>query len=253
MAGVCREKSVQTTIGTTVRMKVANFYKTAGGALVSRHDLPTYSFTSTTAITVGDEIADLQLTTPPVGVTSVKLYAGTVLEFPGATATAPKLKITIAADTTIAATATPTPILPAVAAIATPAIARDMGLQFLLGCRNATVVSTIKTEDSTDYLSGLGTEQVVLGVSQKLTVELDLVYDNELHQLIEKMIYDREYVGVHLYTEVRTNDGAKHLGYAMISSSTPAAAVQAKRTLQMEIGYQGECYDYIPPPAPVAP
>jgi hypothetical protein len=241
----CRNVAYQTTLGITVRIKAAPVL-IYGGINVSQHNLPTYQFQLSAAVAAGDEAISLQLINPPVGVTTVALDVGTVLEFPGATPLLPKIRVTLAEALSVNVTATAATFvtLPISLPIAALAVARDKALLFLAGVRNAVVAPTVKTEDVTNYGSGTGMEMVTVGNAKKLSGELDLVYNNVAHDLIMKFFYDDDYIGREAYMEVAFPHGEKHEGYALLTTATPQAAVQAKRPVTFEMNFQGGCYVY---------
>jgi hypothetical protein len=219
-----------------------------GGINVSQHTLPTYTIALGAAVTLGAETASLQLSNPPVGVTSISLEAGTILSFPGATINAPRVLITLAADVTVTTTAAAKAILPAPAAIADTLTATTKALNFLPGCRSAIVTPTIKTEDVTNYLSGTGMEMLVVGNSKKVSMEVDLVYNNVGHDALLAMMYADADVGREAYLDILFPSGERHEGYALLTTATPAGGVQAKRAITAEWQFQGGCYTYTPAP-----
>ena len=243
---ICRSIPVQTTLDTSVRFLPANV-TLSGGINISQHNLPDYEIQSTLAVTTGQETITLTLINPPASlpVTGLYLDAGTVLMFPGATAVSPKIKVTTAVAVNLLPTAAAVvPTLEIPAPIAINAIAKDKGLLFLPGARSSIVTPTIKTEDVTNYGSGTGMEMVVTGNSKKVAIELDLVYNNRAHDQILSMMYADSDIGREAYIEVLYNSGEKHEGYALMTSSAPAGAVQAKRSVNLEFQFQGGCYIY---------
>ncbi len=243
----CRNVAYQTTLGITARILDAPVL-VYGGINVSQHTLPTYEFESSTAVAAGDEQISLLLANPPAGVTSVFLDIGTVLEFPGATPLLPKIRVTLAQSATITTTAALVDTLPIATAIAANAVATDKALLFLPGTKNAVVTPTIKAEDTTNYLSGTGMEMATVGNSKKSSMEVVLVYNNAAHDLLLKYCYDDEYVGREAYLEIAFPHGEKHEGYALLTTATPQAQVQALRPLTLEWNFQGGCYTYTPAP-----
>lgn len=246
MPRICRDVKNQTTRDTSFQIAFAEVSRSVGGALLNSHVLPDYQITSTTAITVGDEVADLQLTSPPAGTTSVTLYAGEQLRYPGATVAAPPVLLTVLVDTVVTATATPVPIAPARTALPAAAVAKTKALRFLVGCYNATVTPQYKAEDTTDYTSGMGTTQIITSAAMQVNCELNLVYDDPIHDRILAVIYDLDQIGTHVFVQISMNSGERIEGWALVNSATPQAGVQAKRTIQIQLNIQGECYDYKP-------
>lgn len=242
MPTICRSTPFQTTLGIEVAMQLAPRVP-VGEIFISEHTLPDYTITIATAVNQGDETISVQLTSPPSGITSVYLDAGTILDFPGTLPADPPIRVKTSAPATVSTTATTVNILPAPAAIGTVA-ATTKALLFVPGCRLANVAPTIKTEDTTNYLSGTGMEMVVTGNSKKISMELDLVYNNPAHDLILKMAYDNTYVGAEAYIDVIYPSGERHEGYALMTTATPANNVQAKRSMTLEWNIQGGCYDY---------
>jgi hypothetical protein len=245
----CRNIAYQTTLGITGRILAAPVL-VYGGVNVSQHTLPTYEFELDTAVAAGDESVTLALVNPPAGVTQVSLDVGTVLEFPGATPTAPKIRVTLAESTPVNVTTTAAKFdtMPINLPIAAGAIAEDKALLYLPGLRNGVVTPTIKAEETTNYGSGSGTEMLTVGNAKKLNGELDLAYNNAAHDLILKFLYDDDYIGREAYMEIAFPHGEKHEGYALLTTATPQANVQAKRSLTFEMNFQGGCYRYTAAP-----
>lgn len=236
---ICRSTPFQTTLGITVAIQKAPV-TAVGGINVSEHTLPTYTI-STDAITLGDEEVLLTLTSPPAGVTEVDLDVGTILTF-GTT------KITLAEAVTVSTTGETVATLPAPATVAANATATTKALLFLPGCRSAIVTPTIKTEDVTNYLSGVGMEMLTVGNSKKVSMELDLVYNSKAHDIVLSMMYADADIGREAYLDVLFPSGERHEGYALMTTSTPAGGVQAKRSVTLEWQFQGGCYTYTPAP-----
>jgi hypothetical protein len=244
---VCRSVPYQTTLGIEVFIQKAPTIP-VGGIQISQHTLPDYQITLAAAIVAGIDVASLQLTNPPAGVTAVYLDAGVTLQFPPATAGGPTRNITIAEGTIVTATAVNVPIIDATVAIPTALVAPNKALLSLPGCRSAIVTPTIKSEDVTNYLSGIGMEMLVTGNSKKVSMELDLVYNSIAHDIILDMSYDYDNVGREGYLDILFPSGERHRGYALMTTSTPAGQVQAKRSMTLEWQFQGSCYEYISAP-----
>jgi hypothetical protein len=241
---ICRSTDTQTTIGNFSQMAFDIATRSVGGALLNPHALPDYNITSTTAIVIGDESVDLTLTTPPAGVTTATLYAGEILRFPNPTVGQPPIAITLLETVEVGATAVPVAILPAAAALAANAVARTKGLELLEGCYNATLSPQYKVEDKTDYLSGMGKEDLILQAAMQVNLEINLSYDNKLHDRMLQVIYDYDHIGTHCYLLTTLNSGERYEGYALITSATPQAAVQTKRSIQIQANYQGMCFQH---------
>lgn len=239
---ICRELPYQTTIGIDVFIQKAPV-RQVGGIQISSHTLPDYTVTLGGAVVAGDEEISVTLTTPPAGITTVYLDAGTLLEFPGATAGS-VVRVKTAEAKIISSTATTIATLPIASPIASAVIAKTKALLFLPGCRSAIPTPTIKTEDVTNYGSGIGMEMVTVGNSKKISMELDLIYDNLAHNMILDMLYEKESVGREAYLDVIMPSGERHQGYCLLTTGTPTAAVQAKRSVTLEWQVQGECYNY---------
>lgn len=243
----CRNIAYQTTLGITARILDAPVL-VYGGINVSQHTLPTYDIQSSAAVAAGDEQISLILINPPVGVTSAFLDIGTVLEYPGATPLLPKIRVTLAESALVTTTAAVFDTLPISLPIAANAVAKDKALLFLPGTKNAVVTPTIKAEDTTNYLSGTGMEMATVGNSKKSSMEVVLVYNNKAHDLLLKYCYDDEHVGREAYLEIAFPHGEKHEGYALLTTATPQAQVQALRPLTLEWNFQGGCYKFTPAP-----
>lgn len=239
---ICRELPYQTTIGIDVFIQKAPI-RQVGGINISSHTLPDYIVTLGGAVVAGDETISVTLTTPPAGITTVYLDAGTLLEFPG-TVAGTTVRVKTAEPKIIGTTAISIATLPIAAGIATASVATTKALLFVPGCRSAIPTPTIKTEDTTNYGSGVGLEMVVTGNSKKISMELDLIYDNLSHDLILDMMYERNSIGREAYIDIIMPSGERHEGYALLTTGTPTAAVQAKRSVTLEWQIQGECYTY---------
>lgn len=241
-SNICRDLPYQTTIGIDVFIQKAPV-RQVGGINISQHTLPNYSVTLGSAVVAGDESISVTLTTPPAGITNVYLDAGTLLEYPGSVA-GTTVRVKTAEARIISSTAVSVPTLPIASPIAANAVALTKALLFVPGCRSAIPTPTIKTEDTTNYGSGMGMEAVVTGNSKKISMELDLIYDNLAHDIILDMLYEKNSVGREAYLDIILPSGERHEGYALLTTGTPTAAVQAKRSVTLEWQIQGECYTY---------
>jgi hypothetical protein len=239
---ICRDLPYQTTIGIDVFIQKAPV-RQVGGINISSHSLPDYSVTLGGAVVVGDEQISVTLSTPPAGITTVYLDAGTLLEFPGSVAGS-IVRVKTSEAKIISTTAVTIATLPISAPIASAVVAKTKALLFLPGCRSAIPTPTIKTEDTTNYGSGVGIEMVTVGNSKKISMELDLIYDSIAHDLILEMLYAKEAIGREAYLDVIMPSGERHEGYCLLTTGTPTAAVQAKRSVTLEWQVQGECYEY---------
>jgi hypothetical protein len=243
---ICRAKALQTTQEMRVRAALDTFDRMPGGLIVPRHGLVDYRIASTVAVAAGDESITLSLVSPPAGTTSILLEAGTTLEFPGATPTALPILINLAEDATIVVAPTAFDITPAAAALVANVETTEKELRFVHGCKNATVAPQFKIEDSTDYEDGIGTSQAALGVGQQINMELMLLLNDPMHNQIEQLIYDPNFLGLDIFIQITFNNMKRHQGYAKINSATPQNAVQSMQMMQMQVNYQGVCYDFRP-------
>jgi hypothetical protein len=241
---ICRTKKTQTTHYASIRGLLAPFTTLPSGVIVSEHSIPTLQVSVDAALAAGAETASLLLTAPPVGVTDLVLEAGTTIEFAGATPTGPLRLIQLAEDATITTASAAFPILPAYGAIPANTIAEIKPLKLIHGCRNFTVAPQFNMAETTDYGDGFNTTQDPMSVAMQANVELDLLLGDEMHRDIEKLLYFQEWMGREIFLEATFTDGKRHSGYAKVNSGTPAAALQTKQTVQLQLNFQGGCYDF---------
>jgi hypothetical protein len=117
------------------------------------------------------------------------------------------------------------------------------------GCFNATVKPEIKNIETTNYLSGIGKEQVTTGNAKMMSLEFNLIYGDKGGTVLRKICYDPLYIGREFWFNLTFPSGENHQGSALITTATPTQAVQDKRSFNCEAQIQGASYLYTAPGA----
>lgn len=204
---------------------------TVGAETVTSRAVPTYTVTLGANITLNAESIT-------VSALPIALDAGTKLTF-GST--------TVQLADYYAAGSTTLEILPAPGTASSGATATTKAWRFVSGCYNATIQPQIKNVDTTNYLSGIGMEQVTTGNSKTMQLEFNLVYGDQGGYILRKIAYDKSFVGREFYFRVDFPSGEAHEGAALMTSASPTQAVQDKRSFSCEAQVQGDSYIYFAP------
>lgn len=224
-----RPTTVETTKGITFALAELNT-QTIGAETITIRSVPTYTVTLSGNLTLAAE-------TISVNATTVDLDAGTKLTFGSTT-------VQVAVYTPSGSTSIS--ILPSPGTAASSTVATTKAWRFVNGCFNATVQPQIKNVETTNYLSGIGMEQVTTGNSKTMQLEFNLVYGDKGGYVLRKIAYDKTYVGREFYFRLEFPSGEAHEGSALLTSASPTQAVQDKRSFQCEAQIQGDSYIYFP-------
>lgn len=228
-----RAFTVETTLG--IEFAIAELSTSlVGTTLVTNRTVPTYTITTTNSASAGAGTIEVSALT-------VDLDAGTKLTFTGGT-------VAQVADYTVAG-ATSIPVIDLTGSIGSGATAVTKALRYVTGCYNATVTPEIKNVDVTNYLSGIGIEQVTTGNSKKMSLEFNLIYGDKGGDILRRIAYDKTYIGREFYFVLTFPSGEQHEGAALLTSASPTQGVQDKRSFQCEAQIQGDSYIYTPPAA----
>lgn len=224
-----RPNVVETTANITFAIAELNT-TTVGAVQVTNRAVPTYNITLSANVALNAE-------TISVNATTVDLDAGTKLTFGSTT-------VTVAVWTPSGSTTITT--LPSPGTASSGAVATTKAWRFVNGCFNATVTPEIKNVETTNYLSGIGMEQVTTGNSKKMSLEFNLVYGDKGGYVLRRIAYDKTYVGREFYFRLEFPSGEGHEGAALLLSASPTQAVQDKRSFNCEAQIQGDSYIYFP-------
>jgi hypothetical protein len=190
---------------------------------------PLFSVTTTALAAAGAE-------TLTVSALPVKLWPGDVLTFTsGARATV--ADIALLTETTVK-------VVPLIASIASGEIARTTGSCYV-AVTEAAPTATPKIEDATNTLSGTASESVTVASNYQLQCNVNLTAGSPGDKLLLDILYDKNYLRREIYAELTTPEGQVYKGACIPTTGTQAGAVQAKRTLQVTLQFQGCSFDFV--------
>ena len=192
--------------------------------------IPTkYTITTTAAAIVGAET--LAVTALPA-----KLWCGDVLVFnSGGTAT-------VARDTAIAGTSLK--VVPLTTPIATGATAQTTASVYA-AVTEASPNASPKIEDVTNSLSGTGYEGATVASNQQLSLTMDRVSGSPGNKLLLDILYKPEHLKREIYAGLVFPNGEKYQGACIPTTGSQSGAVQAKRTMQVNLQFQGCSFEFV--------
>ena len=187
-------------------------------------------------VTIGATAAIIGAETLVVTTLPVKLWPGDVLTF---TAGAKAIVADVAA-----VGATSVKVVPLVAEIATGQVAQTTGSCYV-AVTDASPTATPKIEDATNTLSGTASESVTTASNYQLSCNVNLTAGSPGDKLLLDILYDERYQKREIYAVLTTPEGQIYRGACIPTTGTQAGAVQAKRTLQVTLQFQGCSFDFV--------
>lgn len=125
--------------------------------------------------------------------------------------------------------------------------ATTKGLLAVAGITSSPVPSPEpKVIETTNLLSGIGKEQIITGVSQTMSVKLDLVAGNLGGEVLSNILRDSTKYNREVYFELNMPNGEKHEGVAIVTAGPETGEVQDKRMQDFTLQVQGLTYIFTP-------
>lgn len=103
---------------------------------------------------------------------------------------------------------------------------------------------TPKLVETTNFLSGIGKEQVVAGIDATITANFNIIVGDLGGELILELLRDKTQYNREIFFEVEYEDGEKHEGAAIVTAGSEQGEVQDKRMIQATLQVQGNSYVY---------
>jgi hypothetical protein len=176
--------------------------------------------------------------------------AGTALPFNEASpsgATSRKLIVT-RADATLGTTPTSVSIFPARLAVPdTEEASFVAGLLPVFGLQEFSFQTQDQTVDTTDTLSGIGTEMAIVRSGIEFTMShIERVADKGLTTIIKQVALDMALKGREVYAELVFADGETHKGAAKVMNYSQPGNQNEVKKVSYTLQFQGESYYYEP-------
>lgn len=190
---------------------------------------PSYTLTATSAAPIGAE--ELLVTS---NIDNLFIQAGTILPFGLSRAV-------VLTDTFVDAT-TPTelPVRELRTAIAANATARTLALLTVLGLTEASPNAETQTEDTTNFLSGFGQENVVVGANRTVQCSGNIIVgDRAMDTILKPMILEDDKVRGEIWAELVMPSGEKFEGAAKISNFSSSVSLRSIQKFSFSLMFQG--------------
>lgn len=202
------------------------------------------TITAASAIDEGDETASLSASV------STAVKAGCSLSFnvtspSGATR---RKQIVIKDDVTIATSSTSVNIFAATQAVPANETAKYIeGLEIVAGLQDFSFQSQDTTVDTTDTLSGAGTESAIVrsGLNFSISV-IERIANKGLSSIIKPVALDFAFKGREIYARLMYPDGEVHAGPAKVMNFSQPGNQNEVKKCTFELQLQGSGYVYLP-------
>ena len=197
---------------------------------------PTYTITATAAAAIGDESI-----TVTASIDNLLLQAGTILPF-GAQ------KVIVTDDTVVdSATDTNLPVRELTAAIADNDTAVTKALLTVLGLTEASPNAETQTEDTTNFLSGFGQENVIVGANRMVQCSGNVIVgDRAMDTILKPLSLDDEKVRREIWAELVMPSGEKFVGAAKVGSLSNSVSLRSIQKFSFQLMFQGLSFKHTP-------
>lgn len=125
--------------------------------------------------------------------------------------------------------------------------ASTKGLVALVGATDASPSSQPKTTDTSNYLSGVGDEMAIVGVSRTLNVTFNEIEGDLGGIIIKAMLFTDQYYDREIYAIVQRPNGEIYEGAAIVTQGQGQAPVREKVTRTANFQFEGASFIYTPP------
>jgi hypothetical protein len=178
-----------------------------------------------------------------------KIYAGSSLSFIASTTPTRRYQAIIATDCTLGTTATTVDVLPLTGPIASTSTAPWFdGLTPLLGIQDFGSNTQDTTVDTTNTLSGSGTENAMIRSSKTLTVSgIQIPGDRALYTIVKPVTLNFGFYGRELYVARNMPDGEIMRGVAKLGNYNEPGNQNEVKKFSFEMTIQGSTFEYIAP------
>lgn len=197
------------------------------------------SVTLAAAVTVGAVTASL---TASAANTAIK--AGTALSFLDS---GTRKQIIIIDDVTLGTTAVSANVLPATDPIATASVARTLaGLVPLYGMQSFGISSSDQDVDTTDTLSGFGTQVALVRSGKSVDISAIQIPSDPGIELIKRVTLQGAFFGKEIYAVLTSPDGEMMRGAAIARNlQLPGTQNEIKR-VSFQLSFQGNSFVHEP-------
>lgn len=204
---------------------------------------------NTVTITAASEIAFGAETASLTASTSTDVKAGASLSFNVASPTGltRRKQIVIREDATIT-TATNVPIFAAVDTVPAGEVATYVqGLKIVAGLQEFSFQAQDTTVDTTDTLSGLGTEMAIVRSALNFNISvIERIQNEGLSKIIKEVGLAFASKGREVYARLMYPDGETHSGAAKVMNFSQPGNQNEVKKCSFELQFQGGSYVYTP-------
>jgi hypothetical protein len=201
------------------------------------------TITAQTAIAEGARQASLRSSV------SVNVTAGTGLSFNVTTPTGAtrRKQVIVRQDVTLTNTPQTVTIFPAIEAVAANETAQYIpGLVPVFGLQDFSFQSQDTTVDTTDSLSGAGTEVAIVRSGLEFTISvIERIADLGLTNVIKPVALDFAFKGREIFARLMYPDGETHQGAAKVMNYSQAGNQNEVKRANWTLQFQGESYEFI--------
>lgn len=198
----------------------------------------------TTPVAVGDKTASLQADTA-----ATAIPAGTSLSFNAASPSGAtqRKQIIIKNDVTLGTSASNADIFSARRAVPAAEVADFIvGLTPVFGLQEFGNTGNSTTVDTTDTLSGAGTEMAIIRNGYEFSITLiERVADKGLETVIKRVAYDFAFIGREIYAVLTYPDGEVFRGAAKIQNPSKPGNQNEVKKFTFTLAFQGESFEQI--------
>lgn len=135
---------------------------------------------------------------------------------------------------------------PLTAAVANAATASTIALVTIVGATDATPVSSPKTTDTTNYVSGSGVEMAVIGTNRTLNVSYNQIEEDPGGLILNQILFNNAYFDREIYAQITRSTGERFEGAAIATTGDGQGPVQEKVTRTVQMQFQGDSFIYTP-------